>query len=57
MEMEKPEEEPRCMLLDVVEVGVVVEMSRTRRIGLGPGSPVQVMTDNLQKELEKEPGM
>lgn len=56
MEMEKPEKEPHRILLDVVEVGVVVEMNRTRRIGLGPGSAVQVMTDNVREELEKEPG-
>lgn len=52
LEMEKLEEEAHCMLLDVVEVEVVVEMSQTRHLGLG-----KVMTDDLQEELGKEPGM
>lgn len=55
LEMEQLEEAVRYMLLDVVEVEEEVEMSRVRRHGLE--NQVQVMNENVQKELEKEPGM
>lgn len=53
--MEKLEKEVHYTLLDVVEVEEVVEMSRLRLLDLG--NQVQVMNDNVQEELEKEPGM
>ena len=54
LEMEKLEERARYTLLDVVEE-VVVEMSRLPRHDLG--NQAQVTADNVQEELEKEPGM